>query len=419
MKVLYFVGFHSHFTGSQRSLALMVSRLPPEIEKLVLFSGEGKAVDGFRALGIPTAVIPAPDALNADGRQLFRISKLARARLFVTAVLPYAFRLLRLIRNEKPDVVHCNDSRAVLLIGWAARLAGKPVVWHLRGENVLQGRGAMDHAVRRLASVVVTVADAVQAGVHKSLPVRTIYNGIDPADCHPSQAVESAVGTLLAERGFDPASTVRLLTASSLVPYKGLHHLQEALRLLFERRPELKERVVWLVLGAANTAEKQKYCRFLQDRSAQTGLERNLFWLGWQDNAYAWVAAADVTVLPTIQHEVLTYPDGERVVAECGEGFPRVILESLAAGKACVATDVAGVCEMVRDGETGRVVPPADPAAIAAALECLLDDPEYRQRLGRNARASVTRFTLERTVEETTRLYHDLLGGARPRQAGA
>jgi glycosyltransferase involved in cell wall biosynthesis len=100
--------------------------------------------------------------------------------------------------------------------------------------------------------------------------------------------------------------------------------------------------------------------------------------------------------------------------ARAGEGLSGAVRESLAAGLPVVATDVGGNRELVRDGETGLLVPPDDPPALAAAIGKLLSDPELAARLGAaGARLVRESLTVDRMVDETERLYRRVLAEAR------
>ena len=94
-----------------------------------------------------------------------------------------------------------------------------------------------------------------------------------------------------------------------------------------------------------------------------------------------------------------------------GEGLPTALLEAAACERPIVATDVPGCREVVLDGETGLLVPPNDPVALAAAVEKLLDDPALRRRLGENARQRVAQYFSDQKInEQTLGVYYSLLG---------
>lgn len=409
MKILYFMNSCHNFLGAARSVALLASNLPGRIEALAVFPDQGRAVDGFRSRGIRSLVVQAPDVLNLTDKKLIHTSRLRQAAIFVRHMVPYTLRLIRLIRRERPDVVHCQAGRALLVVGWAARLCRKPVIWHVRGENILRRQPILDIAAHRLATTVVLVADALKEGIRPGTPCRTIYNAIDFDSSVVPQSLSTTIGALLEDRGFDPRLTVKVISTSAFLPHKGLHHLLDAFADLLRRRPELSERMVWLVLGEVNSEEKRRYEHHLRGRAAALGIEKNLFWAGWQEHGATWIAASDVTVLPTVKDELFRYDDGRELHLVSTEGLPRTILESLAAGRPSIASDVGGVRELLTDGENGFVVRPSDPGAIADALEVLVTDENRRSVMGANARRSAERFTLERTVNDTVQLYDELL----------
>lgn len=413
MKILYFMNSCRNFLGAARSVALLASNLPTSIEALAVFPEEGRAVDGFLARGIRSIVLQAPDILNLGDKELIRKSRARQAAIFLRHLVPYTWRLMGLIRRENPDIIHCQAARALLIVGWAARLCGKPVIWHVRGENILRKYPLLDIAAHRLATSVVTVADALREGLRPNIPSRTIYNAIDFDASIAPPSLSATIERFLAERGFDPQSTVKIISTSAFLPHKGLHHLLYALHELLQRRPELSDRVAWLILGEANSEEKRRYEQHLRARAAELAVERNLFWVGWQDDGARWIAASDVTVLPTVKDELFRYDDGRELRLISTEGLPRTILESLAAGRPSIASDVGGVRELITNGDNGFVVKPSDSHAITDTLEMLITDDGRRTAMGASARRHAERFTLERTVNDTVRLYEELVSSRR------
>jgi glycosyltransferase involved in cell wall biosynthesis len=95
------------------------------------------------------------------------------------------------------------------------------------------------------------------------------------------------------------------------------------------------------------------------------------------------------------------------------EGFPNVIVEAMAAGRAVVSTTVGGVADAVVHGENGLLVPPGEPDALAAALEMLLNDPARRRGMGAaGRRLAEKRFSARPALNQLEALYETLAGGA-------
>jgi len=121
--------------------------------------------------------------------------------------------------------------------------------------------------------------------------------------------------------------------------------------------------------------------------------------LGKRDDVHEILGASDLFVCPSVWDEALGY----------------VILEAMAVGLPAVASRVGGIPEVVAEGETGLLVPPRDPGALAAAIDQLLADPAARERMGRAARRAVeARFSLDQAIDRTIALYQELAGPPGP-----
>jgi glycosyltransferase involved in cell wall biosynthesis len=132
---------------------------------------------------------------------------------------------------------------------------------------------------------------------------------------------------------------------------------------------------------------------YLEELAQTVGVADRVIWLGWSEDARSYLGSLDVVVLPSRF-----------------EGFPLAVLEALLARSAVVATDVGSVAEAVRDGETGLLVPPEDPAALTTAISRLLGDLELRQRLGEQGRRLVLeQFTADHMTRGFESLYAELL----------
>jgi glycosyltransferase involved in cell wall biosynthesis len=133
--------------------------------------------------------------------------------------------------------------------------------------------------------------------------------------------------------------------------------------------------------------------RALESRARALGVSDRVRFLGLRGDIADLLAISDVFVLPSLY-----------------EGLPLSILEAMAAGKPVVASSIPGIDEVVVDGETGLLVPPRDPAALAASIRLLLTDSDLRVRLGDAGRERVHgTFSLERMVEGVVAVYQEAL----------
>lgn len=419
MKIVYFVATPQNFGGSQRSTAAVAANLPAGVEAVGLFTGEGRAVDAFREREIPVHIIPPPRALGLYEKKLLHTSRAGQAMVFARDLIPYTLALRRFLRRSGADLVHCETVRGVLLIGVAAKLARLPVVWHLQGENILELHPHLNRVAAMLTTRVVRCAQGVGASLPASLPGEFIRYGVDVTRRGPPDAVRARCDALLRERGMDPAS-FRLLTTASMVPYKGLQHLADGLGALLRERPELAGRLAWFILGDARTPQTARFRGYLEERIRENGLERNVFWMGWQDDPLAWMEATDLLAVPTVLREPFQYPGEPPIELFCTEGTPINIQEAMHVARPVVATRVAGVPEAVVDGETGLLVPPGSAAALKDAVAALVDDPARRTAMGEAGRVrATTLFTAERFVADFCDLYRRMLAPAsRPPGSG-
>ncbi|MFC7975964.1 GT4 family glycosyltransferase PelF [Streptomyces cinereoruber] len=202
--------------------------------------------------------------------------------------------------------------------------------------------------------------------------IRTVYNGVDPA--------------LFPEAGPEPA-TPTLSWCGRVDPIKDLETLIRAYAICRAELPALRLRLFGPV-----PAGNEDYRTRLEKLAAELGVTDGVTFEGRVADVPSAYAAGSVVVLSSIS-----------------EGFPFSLIEAMSCGRATVSTDVGGVREAVDD--TGIVVPPREPAVMAAALSALLRDGARRAELGRLARQRVVdRFTLRRSVDGFRRIYRELAG---------
>ncbi|WP_432075692.1 GT4 family glycosyltransferase PelF [Streptomyces wuyuanensis] len=202
--------------------------------------------------------------------------------------------------------------------------------------------------------------------------IRTVYNGVDPC-AFPHAGAEPSVPTLS--------------WAGRIDPIKDLETLIRAFALARAELPALRLRL----FGAA-PAGCEWYATELEKLAAELGVADGVFWEGRVGDVARAYAAGHVVVLSSIS-----------------EGFPFSIIEAMSCGRATVSTDVGGVREAV--GDTGLVVPPREPEALAAAALELLRDDDRRAALGSRARQRVVDlFTLRRSVDAFRQIYLELAG---------
>jgi glycosyltransferase involved in cell wall biosynthesis len=296
---------------------------------------------------------------------------------------------LRVLDDHPPNHL---DRAALILFNNAAIRNG---VWAAVGlpVKVVAYRGVIGHlhvydpwswlkVLHPRIDRVVCNAEAVAADVRASLPFRrdkvvTIPKGHDLAWYSDVRPVGRA-GIGLPEGAFAVAAV------ADARRMKGLRYLLEATYRI--RRP------IHLVLFGRGM-ERPVFRRLVEG----SPMRERIHVLGFREDPLPVTAACDALALPSI-----------------AEGHPKAVIEAMCLGRPPVITDIPGPRGLVVDGESGRVVPPRDPAALAAAIDDLAADPERARRMGQAARERIrTRFRHEDTVRAFRALVEELAGKAR------
>lgn len=314
-------------------------------------------------------------------------------------------RLVRIFRELKPAIVHSRNL-AALEVTVPARLAGVPVRIHgEHGRDVgdLDGSNKTYQWVRKFYNPFVSHWIALSQDLESYLTGRVgiaqrkvtqIYNGVDAARFYPADhAVPS--GLTLAGCPFRQPAHWLVGTVGRMQTVKDQTLLARAFIRALELAPELRSRLRLVMIG---------------DGPLRAEAQALLDAAGVADRAW----------LPGERHDV---PEVLRnldcfVLPSLAEGISNTILEAMASGLPVIATQVGGNPELVADGQTGVLVPPSDPDAMARAIIASATDPDQARMKGQAGRAEVERrFSMEAMVGAYQGLYDRLLFGSHREQA--
>lgn len=346
----------------------------------------------FRQTLVCGAGAPLDAAFERDGLDL-RFVHLSRSAFSPGNLVGFA-QIERLLARERFDVVHTHTSVGGLYGRLAARLHRVPVkIWTIHGyashpgiPGWLQGPlQRVERALDPLTDHYIAISRAMcEEGIRKRIftreKVTVIPNGLD-------------LGTIPLlpprSRAARRAGPV-ICTVARLEPQKGVEFLIRAMPAVLQRLPAARLRIAG---DGPLRGRLEALCHRL-------GVAARVEFLGWRQDVAAVLAEADLFCVPSLW-----------------EGFGLTLVEAMAAGRAVVASRVDGIPEVVEDGVTGTLVPPADPAALAAALAGLLEDPDRLDRMGAAGRARAEqRFDHRRMLEAYGVLYQRLVcergGGA-------
>ncbi len=328
---------------------------------------------------------PLLDPVRAEG---FRIMDLPPMRSLAPGQQIRALRaLLRLIRAERPDIVHAHMPIAGLLGRLAARTLGVRLIAYTGHGFLFNQPGpwtrrlaslALEWAGGRMTDLFMTVSteeaeDARRLGIAPRAVA--IGNGRDPAIYRPDPEARARIRLELGV----PGDRVVVAAVSRLVRHKGHAELVAAMR-------DVPGAELWVTGERLPTDRGED----LGPLFAQSGLRERLRMLGYRADVPAILAASDIFALPS--HF---------------EGLPMSVIEAMLTGLPVVATDIRGPREQVVDGETGLLVPPMTVAPLANALHRLAADPALRTRMGEAGRArAIDLYDEARVVGRTL----DLMG---------
>jgi glycosyltransferase involved in cell wall biosynthesis len=309
--------------------------------------------------------------------------------------------LRRLIRSECIDLVHTNLFHADLLGGLAGRSTSRLVLQSLvnvqgspRWSEVNAGAARWKHRVvlavyallaRHCASHLVAVSEearrvavlALRVPGHKVSVVRRAVPPAAPAE----RGGDAARERLREELGLAGCWPV-LLNVARVVPNKGQVHLVEAVARLRAEFPGVR-----LLVAGEDAGQLD-----LREVAARRGVGDLVSLLGFRSDVGELHRISDIGVFPSVH-----------------EGFGNALAEACAAGLPCVATDIGGFTEIVRDGETAVVVPPQSATALAGGIAALARDPPGAAAMGLRAAEHVRRnFSVARAVSALTAVYESV-----------
>lgn len=305
--------------------------------------------------------------LNVPREEGFRIVPIPFERRTSPLAHWRAFQaLIRLFREEKPDLVHAHMPISGFLARMAAWWTGVPRIactchgfwFNYPGNPARQAVGfLMEWLAARVTTVFVTVSDEEARDARRlwiSRDAVSVRNGRDPAVFRPDPIARAR---LRAELGV-PEDQVVIVAVSRLVRHKGYPELAAAMR-------EVPDANLWVVGERLLSDRGEDMLNLLRN----AGLGPGLHLLGYRTDVAAILAAADIFVLPS--HF---------------EGLPMSVIEAMLAGLPVVATDIRGPREQVLPEVTGLLVPAATVAPLAAALRSLTGDPTARAAMGASGR---------------------------------
>jgi glycosyltransferase involved in cell wall biosynthesis len=294
--------------------------------------------------------------------------------------LSAAWRLSRIIKELKPDIVHAHDphgvAMAALALSMSTQLVKPPLIASRRVDFQLRGNSLSRWKYRQVDCFICASEAIRQMLIADGVPAAraiTVHEGID------LERLQSAPVVNLHEELWLPHHAPLVGNVAALVPHKGQKHLVDAASIVVRQVPDAR----FIIAGEGELRPSLE--RQIKDHH----LEKHVFLTGFRPDVLSLHRAFDIFVMSSVT-----------------EGLGTSLLDAMAAGKPVVATRAGGIPEVVVDGETGILVQVRDAEQLAAAIAKLLQDERLRRRMGEaGLKRAQLRFSSERMVKDTLRVY--------------
>jgi glycosyltransferase involved in cell wall biosynthesis len=333
---------------------------------------------GLRALGHRSMLVAhAAGELRQRAREGLELVPLTpKTEMDLSA----AWRLSRLVKQLRPDVVHAHDPHGVAMAALALSMStqlDKPPLVAARRVDFHMKDNALSRWKYRQVDCFICASGAIRRmvvadGVPQARVV-TVHEGIDLGH------VAAAPAANLHAELWLPHHAPIVGNVAALVPHKGQRHLIEAAAIVVTRVPDAR----FVIAGEGELRPALE--RQIKDHH----LEKHVFLAGFRPDVLSVHKAFDVFAMSSVT-----------------EGLGTSLLDAMACGKPIVATTAGGIPEIVKDGTTGLLVPPRDHEAMAEAIVRLLADADARRAMGAAGEARVREhFSAERMVQDTLAVY--------------
>lgn len=304
------------------------------------------------------------------------------------------FRLIKIIKDLKIDIVHGQGARAEFFARLASGLFCRSryvstIAMPVEGYDVGPIKRLLYKTLDRFSEIfadyfLVVSAVLEQAMIHgHGIPqekVVKIYNGIETEHYKPH---DQEAGRRRVRQEYSVNDNDILIgSLGRLVWQKGFEYFLQSIPILIRDIPKAR----FMLVGEGPLRQE------LEGQARSLDIHDRLLFTGHRNDIKDMMAAMDIIVIPSLL-----------------EGFPMITLEAMAMEKPIVTTAIDGITEQIIDGMEGLLVAPKNPLALAQAVKRLVDDPGYARSLGINARVKVVQdFSVRRMITETIKVYEKL-----------
>jgi len=376
MKILHVIT-KSNWGGAQKYVYDLATNLPKEhFESVVIFGGTGPLAEKLAEKNVRTISIP----------------NLSRNINPFVDILSF-FKLVKIFRLEKPDVVHVNSSKIGGLGALASRMTGvRHIIFTCHGWAWNEDRGSMSLTLIKLISwltvilshTTITISERDFSDGQNILwsknKIKFVHNGINSPEFMEKIASRSFITDLSNKKGISIGENDFLIGAiGELHKNKDYKHALEAIFILKQKKIPAK----FVIMGEGEEKDE------LESITKNLRLEKDVVFLGFIKNAPKYLRAFDSFILTSIK-----------------EGLPYVVIEAGFASLPVVTTNVGGVREIIEDMKSGVLVQTRKPDEVASGLELIYNNADRALLFGQNLKEKVEHdFSLSKMIEKTIEIY--------------
>lgn len=380
-KILYLIT-QGEFGGAQHYVLDLANSFKEDYETLVAFGETGKSQE-------------FADELSAAGVSFYAVEELEREVSF-TSDLRALLALRRIIRAEKPDIIHLNSSKISILGTLASIFSGAKLIYTAHGwvfnEQLPGSERTFYILAEKLTSFfkkrIICVSEydrqkAIEHSITKTEKLAVVHNGISDREFLSAAEARQEIEKLLGQADLFSRHDLCIGSIAYLYKNKGFEYLINAIKLLVQKglNPLL------LIIGNGPELEE------LENLCEQLKLRSNVFFLGEQKQASRLIKAFDIYACSSLK-----------------EGFSYTIIEAMTAGLPIVATNVGGNPELITDEHQGLLAKAGDAQDLADKISRLIADPGKAVDYARAANEKALKeFRVEAMVQKTKYVYESIL----------
>lgn len=394
--ILYFEGnLDGTIGGSFFSLLYLIEGLDKNLYRpTVAFYWHNSLVSEYEKAGAEVVIIEPPKPITISKKYVINIGILSKCvgilqkvinfmRFFVLQSIKFAW----FIKKRRINLVHLNNS-IIRNHSWmlASLLTNTACISHERGINRTYPRLAKIFAPG--LDAIICISDAVKQGMQrcniKNNNMYIIHNGIDPKKLEVDVSPEN-----IKKKFSIPENSPIIGIVGNIKEWKGQEVVLKSMVILCSKFPSLR----CFIVGGVSDADEYYYGR-LNKIISSNELEKNIIFVGFQDNVANYVNAMDIVIHASIEPEP----------------FGRVLIEAMALKKPVIASRGGGVDEIVANNTTGLCVTPGDEAELATAIDTILSKPGLGVKMGEEGwERVISKFHINQNVRQTMKLYASLL----------